>query len=233
MYSPLLANIYLHYVFDLWADQWRRCRARGDVIIVRYADDFVVGFQHRAEAERFLRELRERFRKFKLELHADKTRLLEFGRFAAERRDERGEGKPPTFNFLGFTHICGKNSLGEFMVVRHTMTQRLRGKLKALKEALRRRMHRAVPETGAWLRSVLSGHYRYYAVPHNWRALKAFHYAVTRLWHRVLQRRSQTARLTWPRMARLARQYLPSPRIVHPYPERRLVVMTRGRSPVR
>ena len=231
--SPLLANLYLHYVFDLWADQWRRRHAHGDVIIVRYADDFVVGFQHRAEAERFWNELRERLRKFNLELHADKTRLLEFGRFAAERREKRGEGKPPTFNFLGFTHMCGQNSLGEFMVVRHTMAQRLRAKLKALKEALRRRLHRPVVETGAWLRKVLSGHYRYYAVPYNRRALKAFHYAVTRLWHRILRRRSQTARLVWPRMARLARLYLPNPRILHPYPERRLIVMTQGRSPVR
>jgi RNA-directed DNA polymerase len=224
--SPLLANIYLHYVFDLWADWWRKHHARGEVILVRYADDFVVGFQHRTDAERFLNELRERFAAFNLELHADKTRIIEFGRFATERRDERGDGKPPTFNFLGFTHICGKNSLGEFMVVRQTMAPRMRAKLKALKQSLWRRLHWPVAETGAWLRTVLSGHYRYFAVPHNRQALKAFHYAVARLWHRTLRRRSQTVRLNWTRMARLVRLYLPNPRIVHPYPERRLIVMT-------
>ena len=231
--SPLLANIYLHYVFDLWADHWRRRYAVGDVIIVRYADDFVVGFQHRTDAERFLAKLRERFRKFALELHAEKTRVIEFGRFATERRGRRGEGKPATFNFLGFTHICGKDRRGRFVVVRQTMRKRMQAKLKALKEDLRRRMHLPVGEVGRWLQTVVSGYYRYHAVPRNYPALKTFRLAVIRLWLRTLRRRSQKARVTWKRMGQWVKQWIPTPRILHPYPEQRLVVMTQGRSPVR
>jgi len=220
--SPLLANIYLHYVFDLWADQWRYRQARGDVIIIRYADDFVVGFEHRSEAERFLADLRERFHRFGLELHATKTRVLEFGRHASERRDRQGLGKPETFNFLGFTHACAKNSRGWFEVLRRTQAQRKRAKLRALKEELWKRLHWSVTEVGCWLGRVLRGHYQYYGVPRNFTALRSFHYALTKLWHRVLTRRSQKARLKWERMARLVRSYLPPPRILHPYPEQRL-----------
>lgn len=222
--SPMLANVYLHYVFDLWADRWRRTQARGDVILVRYADDFVVGFQDRAEAERFLGELRERFRKFHLELHPDKTRLIEFGRYAAERREHRGEGKPQTFNFLGFTHICGKDRRGRFVVLRQTMRQRMQAKLKAVGQLLRRRMHAALPEVGRWLRSVVEGYYRYYAVPRNYPALKSFRFEVIRLWRLTLRRRSQKARVTWKRMIAIAQRWLPTPRILHPYPEQRLIV---------
>jgi group II intron reverse transcriptase/maturase len=171
--SPLLANIYLHYVFDLWANQWRKTQARGEVIIVRYADDFVVGFQHESDAVRFHGELRERFRKFNLELHAEKTRVIEFGRFAAERRKRRGQGKPDTFNFLGFTHVCDKTRQGKFIALRRTMAQRLRAKLKSLKEELRRRLHVPVREVGRWLGQVLTGHYRYYGVPRTTRCSTA------------------------------------------------------------
>jgi RNA-directed DNA polymerase len=231
--SPLLANVYLHYVFDLWADHWRRTQAHGEVIIVRYADDFVVGFQDRADAERFLGELRERFRKFHLELHADKTRLIEFGRYAAERRERGGNGKPETFNFLGFTHVCGKDRRGWFVVLRQTMRKRMQAKLKEIKEALRRRMHAAIPEVGRWLRAVVDGYYRYYAVPRNYPALQSFRYEVVRLWRQTLRRRSQKTRITWERMAALAKRWIPAPRILHPYPEERLIVSTQGKSPVR
>ena len=231
--SPLLANIYLHYVLDLWVDWWRRRYARGDVIIVRYCDDFILGFQYRREAERFVEQLRERLLKFNLELHLEKTRLIEFGRFAAERRRRRGEGKPATFNFLGFTHICGATREGKFTVRRKTMASRLRGKLREIKQTLRKRMHWPIARLGAWLRSVLIGHYRYYGVPYNGPMLDAFRQKIIRLWCRTLRRRSQRHRLTWRRMFRLAMRWLPSPRILHPYPSRRLCVITRGRSPVR
>ena len=231
--SPLLANIYLHYVFDLWVQQWRRRHAQGDVIVVRFADDIVVGFESREDAERFQGELRERFAKFNLELHADKTRLIEFGRFAEARRRRRGKGKPETFTFLGFTHICGKTRKGWFVVLRQTVAKRMRGKLQALKEELRRRRHYPVPKMGLWLRSVLLGHYRYYGVPRNWHALSRFHYQVRRLWHRALRRRSQRGSVSWSRMQCLTNRYLPYPRIMHPYPEQRLRVTTRGKSPVR
>ena len=231
--SPLLANIYLHYVFDLWVQQWRRRHAQGDVIVVRFADDIVVGFESREDAERFQGELRERFAKFNLELHADKTRLIEFGRFAEARRRRRGEGKPETFTFLGFTHICGRTREGWFVVLRQTVAKRMRGKLQALKEELRRRRHYPVPKMGLWLRSVLLGHYRYYGVPRNWHALSRFHYQVRRLWHRALRRRSQRGSVSWSRMQCLTNRYLPYPRIMHPYPEQRLRVTTRGKSPVR
>lgn len=216
--SPLLANIYLHYVFDLWVHRWRRKHAQGDVIIVRYADDFIVGFQHRREAEQFLIALRERMARFGLELHPTKTRLLEFGRFAASNREQRGLGKPDTFNFLGFTHICGRSRKGRFRVERHTMAKRLRRKLKDIKLALKRRLHRPIPETGAWIQSVLRGHYRYYGVPFNRRALSQFRLEVTRLWSRSLSRRSQKAYINWPRMNRLMQRWMPSPRLPHPYP---------------
>jgi group II intron reverse transcriptase/maturase len=224
--SPLLANIYLHYVFDLWTQQWRKKQARGDIIVVRFADDFVVGFQHRDEAERFLVELRERFAQFGLELHPEKTRLIEFGRFAAQTRKKRGEGKPETFNFLGFTHICGKTREGKFTVLRQTMRKKWQAKLKELTIELRRRMHQSVPEQGAYLRSVVAGHMRYYGVPMNSTAIGAFREKVNRLWHKVLKRRSDKHRLSWDRMSRLIDRYIPTARICHPYPSQRLRVMT-------
>jgi RNA-directed DNA polymerase len=225
--SPFLANVYLHYVFDLWVQWWRRTQAHGDVIVVRFADDFIVGFQHRAEAERFLAELRERFAKFKLELHPDKTRLLEFGPYAAENRRRAGLGKPETFNFLGFTHICGKKrSNGRFTVLRQTIRKRLQAKLSAVNTELRRRWHDPIPKVGAWLRSVILGHLQYYGVPMNGPALFTFCFQVGRLWYRALARRSQTGRPTWERMRRLIQRWLPPPRIVHPYPLRRLGVVT-------
>jgi hypothetical protein len=230
--SPVLANIYLHYVFDLWAHQWRR-KAHGDVILVRYADDFVVGFQHRAEAERFWVDLRERLRKFNLELYADKTCLIEFGRFAAADRAERGKSKPEVFHFLGFTHICGKTRTGKYSVLRQTMRKRMQAKLQRVKAELRLRMHDPIPEQGEWLRSVVVGHYRYYGVPLNRSALRTFRNQVTRLWMRVLKRRSQKSRLNWERMKRLARHWLPYAQIYHPYPNQRLVVTTQGKSRMR
>ncbi len=225
--SPLLANVYLHYVFDLWVHRWRKRQAHGDVIVVRFADDFIVGFQHRADAEQFLAELRERFAKFKLELHPEKTRLLEFGPYAAENRRRAGLGKPETFNFLGFTHICGKKrSNGRFTVLRQTIRKRLQAKLSEVKAELRRRWHDPIPKAGAWLRSVLLGHLQYYGVPMNGPALFTFCFQVGRLWYRALARRSQTGRPTWERMRRLIQRWLPPPRITHPYPLRRLGVVT-------
>jgi group II intron reverse transcriptase/maturase len=225
--SPLLSNVYLHYAFDLWARNWRRKQARGDVIIVRFADDIVVGFQHRADAERFRAELEERFRKFNLELHPDKTRLLEFGPFAADNRRKRGEGKPETFDFLGFTHICvKKRSNGRFTVLRQTIRKRLQAKLNEVKLDLRRRMHDPVPEVGKWLRAVVGGHFRYYGVPMNLPALALFRFQVGRLWHRVLSRRSQNGRVLWDRMRRLIDCWLPPVRAHHPYPLKRLGVIT-------
>jgi RNA-directed DNA polymerase len=231
--SPLLANVYLHYAFDLWANRWRRTQAHGDVIIVRYADDFVVGFQLRRDAERFLDELTDRLRKFKLELHADKTRLIEFGRLAWADRKRGGRGKPATFEFLGFTHICGKTRSGRFTVLRQTVAKRRRAKLEAIKQELRRRMHDPVREVGEYLHAVVRGYYQYYAVPRNYPALTAFRDEVVRLWRWTLRRRSEKTRITWARMSRLAKQWIPVPRIIHPYPDRHLDVMTRGRSPVR
>jgi len=231
--SPLLANIYLHYVFDVWIDDWRRKHASGEVIVVRYADDFIVGFQRKDDALRLMEELKERLRKFNLALHPEKTRLLEFGRFAAENRKKRGQGKPETFNFLGFTHICGRTRRGKFMVLRQTMRKKTRAKLASLKVDLRRRMHDAIDEVGAWLGSVLRGHYRYYAVPRNMPALKAFRQRIVLMWKQVLSRRSQKGRISWKRMNRYAARWLPNPRILHPYPDQRLRVTTQGRSPVR
>ncbi len=224
--SPLLANVYLHYVFDLWAQRWRRTQARGDVIVVRFADDIILGFQYRSEAERFRNELAERFRKFGLELHPDKTRVLEFGPYAAENRRKRGEGKPETFDCLGFTHICGKQRNRKFTVLRQTIRKRLQAKLNAVKAELRQRLHDPVPEVGVWLRSVVGGHVRYYGVPTNSRALVLFRYRVGWLWYRALSRRSQTGRVRWDRMTRLIRRWLPPARIYHPYPSCRLGVIT-------
>lgn len=225
--SPLLANIYLHYAFDLWVQQWRTKQAHGDVIVVRYADDFIVGFQHRAEAERFLADLRLRFATFGLQLHPDKTRLIEFGRFAADNRRKRGLGKPETFNFLGFSHICAtKRSNGYFTVLRQTIAKRLQAKLAEVKAELHRRMHDAVPEVGQWLASVVDGHCRYYGVPMNTAALWTFRFEVVSRWYRVLCRRSQRGRITWERMYRLVDRFLPVPRVYHPYPLRRLGVIT-------
>jgi RNA-directed DNA polymerase len=225
--SPLLANLYLHYVFDLWVQAWRRKQGRGDVIVVRFADDIVLGFQNQSEAERFRRELAERLGKFGLELHPEKTRLLEFGPVAAANRKRRGQGKPETFDFLGFTHICArKRSNGRFTVLRRTMRKRLQAKLSEVKAELRRRMHDPIPEVGKWLRSVVGGHIRYYGVPMNHRALAVFRYQVARIWHRVLSRRSQRSRFLWDRMRRLIARWLPPARICHPYPLRRLGVIT-------
>ncbi|MBZ5639186.1 MAG: group II intron reverse transcriptase/maturase [Acidobacteriia bacterium] len=231
--SPLLANIYLHYVFDLWVHQWRRRQARGNVVVVRFADDFVVGFEHRLDAEQLLAELRLRLGEFGLELHPAKTRLIEFGRYAADRRRRRGAGKPETFNFLGFTHICGWTRNEKFVVLRQTMRQRWQAKLKAVKEELRRRRHRPIPELGAYLRSVVGGHVRYYGVPRNSGAISSFRGAVIWLWWRALKRRSQRSRLSWERMRRLCQQWLPPAHICHPYPIQHLAVMTQGRSRVR
>jgi RNA-directed DNA polymerase len=231
--SPLLANIYLHYVLDLWADQWRKKQARGDMIIVRFADDFIVGFQHREEALRFLEALRERFHRFGLELNTKKTRLLEFGRFASENWAKRGQGKPETFDFLGFTHSCGRTRNGKFVVNRRSIGKRIRGKLRALKVELRQRLHAPIPEVGRWLRVVLLGHYRYYGVPGNSSKMEAFLYHVSLLWYKTLQRRSQRHRLNWERMSRFISRWLPRPRIYHPYPDLSRYVNTQGRSPVR
>src|SRR3989441_2625608 len=228
--SPLLANLYLHYVLDLWVQRWRKKQARGDVIFVRFADDFVAGFEHREEAERFLAELRERFARFGLQLHADKTRIVEFGRFAEQNRRNRGDGKPETFNFLGFTHSCGKTRKGHFTVLRQTMRQRWQAKLRALKEELRRRLHTPIREQGAYLRAVLLGHFRYYGVPMNGPALVAFRAAVGFLWHTALRHRSQGNHLPWRRMRRFLRRWLPVPYICHPYPLVRLRVLTQGGS---
>ena len=231
--SPLLANIYLHYVLDLWAQQWRKTQAQGDMVIVRFADDFVVGFEHRQEAERFLAELRERFAQFGLELHPDKTRLIEFGRHADKNRRDRGDGKPESFNFLGFTHISGKTRKGWFTVLRQTMRQRWQAKVQAVRIELKRRLHDPVPEVGAYLRSVVTGHYRYYGVPMNGPALGAFRNAIALTWRWMLRRRSQKSRMPWSRFAKYAARWLPHPRICHPYPLVRFAVTTQGKSRMR
>lgn len=234
--GPLLANIYLHYAFDLWAQNWRERRALGDMILVRFADDIVVGFQYESDARRFSRELRERFARFCLELHPDKTRLIEFGRFAVRDREERGVGKPETFDFLGFTHSCGRSRRGKFMVLRQTIKKRMRRKLSEVKIKLRERMHRPIHEVGAYLRRVVEGHYRFYGVPRNRPAMTAFRHRVVRMWWHIVQRRSQrhgSKRKLRRRFWAWVKRFVPSPRIVHPYPEKRLRVRTRGRSPVR
>lgn len=224
--SPLLANIYLHYVFDLWIQQWRRSKAGGDVVVVRFADDFVVGFERKEDGERFWSELGERLSRFGLALHREKTRLIEFGRYAEQERRRRGEGKPDTFNFLGFTHSCGKTRKGKFMVLRQTMRKRWQAKLKQVKEELRQRMHEPVPEMGRYLRSVVAGHMRYYAVPMNAVSVSDFRLTVSWLWWRVLKRRSQRSHLAWSRMQRYVARWLPQVRICHPYPWNRFGVIT-------
>lgn len=231
--SPLLANVYLHYAFDLWVEQWRRRHARGDVVIVRYADDWVAGFQHRTDAERFRREVDDRLKGFGLVLHENKTRLIEFGRFAREDRRRRGQGKPETFDFLGFTHCCGKTRRGKFMVLRLTSAKRLRAKLHAVKDELRRRMHRPIAEQGKYLRSVVAGHTRYFGVPDNGARIGRFRLQVGRLWHRTLCRRSQAKHLSWQRMTKIVAHWLPTAHICHPYPNQRLIVTTQGKSRVR
>ena len=228
--EDLEANLYLHYVFDLWADHWRRTQATGDVVIVRYADDVVVGFQHRHEAERFLADLRERFRRFNLERHPDKTRLFEFGRLATGRRAEKGQGQPETFDFLGFTHSGAKTRRGKFIVLRRPMKKRMRAKLKEVRKELRRRLHDPVADVGAWLRKGVAGWMRYDAVPLAWDALAAFRRHVTWLWWKALRRRSQKGRLTWAEMFRLANLWLPAPRIYPPYPWDRLRVRSKARA---
>ena len=220
--SPLLANVYLHYAFDLWVKQWAQQTAKGDMITVRYADDAVLGFQHRGDAEAFLEQLRERMRKFGLELHPDKTRLIEFGRFAEANRKQKGKGSPETFDFLGFTHICGKTRKGGWYTVRRqTVKKRLRSKLQAVKQELRKRWHERIADTGKWLRSVVQGYFNYHAVPGNFATLRTYRREVARMWLRALRRRSQKHRLTWERFAKIVDQYLPKPRILHPYPEAR------------
>jgi group II intron reverse transcriptase/maturase len=222
--SPLLANVYLHYVFDLWAERWRRREAKGNIIILRYADDIVVGFQHEDDARRFWDAMRLRFEQFSLALHPEKTRLLEFGRHAAANRMQRGLGKPETFTFLGFIFICGKSRRGAFQLQRKSRGDRMRAKLREIQEALRKRMHEPIPEQGRWLKQVVSGFFAYHAVPTNSRALGAFRYHVTELWRRTLRRRSQKDGMTWERITKLADAWLPQPRILHPWPDRRFAV---------
>jgi RNA-directed DNA polymerase len=224
--SPLLANVYLHYVFDLWVHQWRQKRARGKMMVVRYADDIVVGFQSKSDAERFTQELELRMRSFGLELHPEKTRLLEFGRSAARNRQKRGAGKPETFHFLGFTHICGRTKKGSFALLRQTIRQRQQAKLRKVKLELARRLHAPIPETGQWLRAVVLGHFRYYGVPGNYPALRNFRFSLGQLWQQALSRRSQTGWMRWRRMRHLLAYWLPPARIYHPYPSTRLRVIT-------
>jgi RNA-directed DNA polymerase len=222
--SPLLANIYLHYGLDLWAERWRRREATGDMIIVRYADDVIVGFQHETDARRFLDAMRERLKEFALSLHPEKTRLIEFGRFAAKNRKARGLGKPETFTFLGFSFICGKSRRGKFQVQRKSRQDRMRAKLQAIKQELRQRTHQPIPQQGNWLRQVITGYFNYHAVPTNFHALAVFRHRVTLLWRRVLAHRSQTAGLTWERMRKLVSDWLPKPHILHLWPNARFAV---------
>jgi RNA-directed DNA polymerase len=224
--SPLLANLYLHHVFDLWAEWWRRRHPHGDVIIVRFADDFIVGFEHQQDAQRFLAELRDRFARFGLALHPDKTRLIEFGRHAAWRRRRQGLGKPETFDFLGFTHICGKTRTGRFWLRRVTISKRMRAKLAEVKDQLKRRRHQPIPVQGRWLAAVVRGHLAYYAVPGNTDTVKAFRTQVIRHWRKALRRRSQKTRLTWARMNRIVPRWIPFARVMHPFPEVRFAART-------
>jgi len=224
--SPLLANIYLHYVFDLWTHQWRNRHARGEVLVVRYADDFVVTFQYRPDAERYLAELKERLKKFKLELHPEKTRLIEFGRFAIDNHKKRGGGKPETFNFLGFTHICGTKKNGMFAVLRQTEKKRLRAKVTEVKLELKRRRHFPLLHQCRWLKAVVTGHFNYYGVPTNLRALHTFRYRVITFWMKALRERSQNDHFTWERMYKMSDRWLPWGHITHPYPLLRFGVKT-------
>jgi group II intron reverse transcriptase/maturase len=226
--SPLLANVYLHYVFDLWVQLWRTKVATGDVVVVRYADDFIVGFQYRHEAERFLKELRERFAKFGLALHPDKTRLIEFGRFAATNRRQRGQGKPETFDFLGFTHLCARKRLSQvFHVRRKTVCKRLRAKLQVIRQTLLKQRHRPVPEQTAWVRRVVQGHYNFYAIPGNMAAIEAFRREVLHHWLHALRRRSQRARLPWARFGKLTDRCIPKPTILHAQRRRQKLFVAR------
>ena len=222
--SPLLANIYLHYAFDLWAKRWRRREATGDMIIVRYADDIVVGFEHESDARRFWDAMRERLQEFSLSLHPEKTRLIEFGRFAAANRRRRGLGKPDSFKFLGFTFICGKSLRGNFLLKRRSRRDRMKAKIKEVAGELRRRMHQSIPEQGTWLKQVITGYFAYHAVPTNWAALGAFRDEITKRWQWTLQRRSQKGSRTWEQMKKLADDWLPKPRILHPWPNQRFAV---------
>jgi len=231
--SPLLSNVYLHYVFDLWAARWRRREASGDMIIVRYADDIVVGFQHEADARRFQEELSARAAGFGLELHADKTRLLRFGKYAAQQRKELGENKPETFDFLGFTHICGKSRAGRFVLLRHTSRKRMQHRLRTVREELMRRRHQPEVMQGKWLRQVVTGYFAYHAIPTNSARITVFHREVTRAWRRALQRRSQRGHVTWRRMEKLTHRWLPRARILHPWPDDRFDARILGKSRVR
>jgi len=231
--SPLLANVFLHYVLDLWSQRWRTKRAEGDVIIVRYADDIVAGFQHSWEAARFRRELVDRLGKFGLRMHPRKTRLIEFGRWAVRDRCKRGDRKPETFDFLGFIHICGQNRNGKFLIHRLTKRSRFQSTLQAIKRGLRQRLHDSVGDTGAWLRRVVQGHLNYFAVPGNSKRISSFVYHVRKYWIRSLRRRSQRSRMPFERFAVIADRLLPKPRILHEYPMARFTALTRGRSPVR
>lgn len=224
--SPLLANVYLHYVFDLWAHKWRRTNARGEILMVRYADDFIVTFQYKSDAERFLRELKERLQKFKLELHPEKTRLVEFGRFAIDNFKNRGGGKPETFNFLGFTHICGAKRSGMFVVLRQTEKKRLRAKVTEIKLELQKRKHLPLLLQCKWLKAVVTGHFNYYGVPTNLRALNTFRFRVIGFWMKALRDRSQNDHFTWTKMYEMADRWLPWGHITHPYPLKRFGVKT-------
>jgi group II intron reverse transcriptase/maturase len=222
--SPRLANVYLHYVFDLWAERWRRHEATGGMMIVRYADDIVVGFAHEVDARRFWDAMRKRFEEFALSLHPEKTRLIEFGRQAADRRGQRGLGRPETFNFLGFTHICGRSRHGKFLLKRKSRRDRMRGKLKEIKEEMRQRMHQPIPEQGRWLAQVVRGYFAYHAVPTNSASIGAFRHHVVNLWRCSLSRRSQHGGITWQRIKRIADAWLPQPKILLPWPQQRFAV---------
>ena len=228
--SPLLANVYLHYCFDLWAERWRRHEATGDMIIVRFADDIVVGFEHESDARRFWDAMRKRLEEFSLSMHPAKTRLIEFGRFAVAKRAQRGLGKPETFTFLGFVFICGRSRKGKFQLRRKSRRDRRRTKLSEVKEELRRRMHQPIPEQGRWLAQVIRGYFAYHAVPTNIAALSAFRHYVKRIWLHTLRRRSQKDSFSWERMTKLVDNFLPQPKILHPWPNVRFAVSTRGGS---
>jgi group II intron reverse transcriptase/maturase len=232
--SPILANAYLHYVYDLWVHRWRRTKATGDVIVVRYADDTIIGFEHEHEARTFLQELQERMRTFDLALHPDKTRLIRFGRYAAKQREKLGEGKPETFDFLGFTHFCTRSRKGgTFVIGRKTIKKRMRAKLQAIKTELRNRMHDPIVKTGAWVKLMLQGHLNYFAVSGNAPSLWCFFNEVRRRWLRSLRRRSQKAFLSWEKFIRFVDRFFPSIRILHPLPCHRFDARTQGKSPVR
>jgi group II intron reverse transcriptase/maturase len=231
--SPLLANVYLHYALDLWVQQWRQRYARGEMIIVRWADDFVVGFQYKDDAKRFHAELRGRLKKFLLELHPEKTRLIRFGRFAKQNCAKDGRKKPETFDFLGFTHYGGISRKGKFMVSRITVKKRLKAKLYEVKTELRKRMHQSLGKQAKWLSSVIRGYNQYHAIPGNYKAISTYRHLIVCMWYKTLKRRSQKCKLNWERMKRIADAGLPRPRILHPWPEQRYAAIIRGRNPVR